>query len=111
MSRFAKRIQQIGKQAGPILPPCRQFVQLRERGLDFTGENGLAQLRIWLSAASPNIESTSGSRFCSPQKADELIQRGFGVAHPAVRARGQWRKAPPRYLHLLLFWQSARGAW
>jgi hypothetical protein len=40
--QVAKMIQQIGKQPAQVLSVLREVVQLRERGLNFAGEDGLA---------------------------------------------------------------------
>ena len=84
--QVAEMIQQIGKQSSEILAVLRQFVQPAQRGLNFAGKNGLAQTEnLAFGGEAEHGEHIVFLDFVAA-KADELVERGFGVAHGAVRA-------------------------
>ncbi len=94
-------IQQIGEQAAEILAVLREFVQQRERRLDFSGENGLAQAEnLALCGEAEHREHIRLFNLVAA-KTDELVERGFGVAHPAVRAARDGVQREFVNLHLL----------
>ena len=100
--QVAEMIQQIGKQPAQIFSILRKLVQLRERGLDFAGENGFAQFQNLAFGGKPEHREHIRLLDFVAAEADELIQRGLGVAHPTVSAPRDCVKRGVINLHLLL---------
>ena len=79
-------VQQIAEQPAKVFAAARELVQLRERGLDFAGQHGAAQFENLVLRREAEHREHVGLLDLVAAKADELVERGFGVAHPAVRA-------------------------
>ncbi len=95
-------VQQIAEQPAQVFAAARQFVQLRERGGNFAGQNGVAQFQnLVLRREAEHRKHVRLLDFVAA-KTDELVQRGFGVAHPAVGAArdGVQRGGVNRHLFL-----------
>ena len=85
------------------MPFCASSFSSAERGLDFTGQNGLAQAEnLALRGQAEHGEHVGFLDFVAA-KADELVEGGFGVAHGAVRAAGDGVERRLVNFHLFLF--------
>src|SRR6267142_1747814 len=94
-------IQQIGQQAPEVFAILREFIQQRQRSLDLSAENGLAQAKnLALRGEAEHREDVRLFDFVAA-KTDELVERGFSIAHPAVRAAGDGVQRKLVNLHLL----------
>ena len=84
--QVAEMVQQIAQQPAQVFAAARQFVQLRERGGNFAGENGVAQFENLALRREAEHRKHVGLLDFVAAKTDELVERGFGVAHAAVGA-------------------------
>ena len=96
-------IQQISEQSSEILAVLRQFVQPAQRGLNVAGEYGLAQTENLTLGGEPEHGEHIGFLDFAAAKTDELVERGFGVAHGAVRAARDGVERRFVNLHLFQF--------
>ena len=95
-------VQQIGQQPAQVLAVFGQFVQLSQRGLHFAGQNGPGQIENLAPRREAEHRKHIALLNLFAAKADELVERGFRVAHSAVGAAGDGVQRRVVDLHFFL---------
>ena len=99
--QVAEVVQQVRQQPAQVLAVLGEVVQLPQRRLGFAGEDGAGDFQdLPLRRQAEHREHVRLLDGVAA-KADELVQGGFGVAHPAVRAAGDGEARSGVNLHLL----------
>ena len=99
--QVAEVVQQVRQQPAQVLAVLGEVVQLPQRRLGFAGEDGAGDFEnLPLRRQAEHREHVRLLDGIAA-KADELVQGGFGVAHPAVRAAGDGEARSGVNFHLL----------
>ncbi len=84
-NQIAEVTQQIGEQTSEVFAFLREIVELMQRRVNFAREHRATQFQnLPLRGETKHREHIGFFDFVAA-KTDELIERGFGIAHPAVR--------------------------
>src|SRR5947207_11669609 len=95
-------VQQIGQQPAQFFAVFGQFVQLSQRGLHFAGQNGPGQIENLALCCEAEDRKYIVFLDLFAAKADELVERGFRVAHSTVSAAGDGVQRRVVDLHFFL---------
>ena len=84
--QVAEVVEQVGDEAAEVLAALREVVQLTERGVHLAREHGAGEREQLCACGEAEHREHVGLGDFIAAKANELIERGLGIAHAAVRA-------------------------
>ncbi len=101
--QVAEMIQQIGEQPAQVFAMLRQIVQLTQGRRNLSGEHSPAEFQNLTLRGQAEHGEHVGFLNLVAAKADELVERALGIAHPAIGAAGNRKQRRVINLHLFQF--------